>query len=210
MDEEQDYRRGRGTFAELERIRGVVALEASPGALEDRRRRPGGAIAACVLRRDFKAGRVSKNIFVVLVVVDAQLLAMARVDALLIDVKHRDIEFLEYDGLARLGIDEIEIEMRRAVVSHVDLAEQLPDALILFEVVRDEVFAAVLHRNDQVDRPAFFGRRHIRVAEDGFVVEIGPNSTEVVRSDLGAFDEQIEVRTVARLPQVVDSRRRLV
>lgn len=207
---EDDARWRRGTLTELQWVRGVVALEAGLGRLEDGRRGPEGPVAARLRGRNEKAGRVSKNILVVLVVVDAQLLAMARVDALLIDVEHRDVEFLEHDGRARLGVDEGEIEMRRAVVSHVDLAEELPDALILFEVVRDEVFAALLHRNDQVDRPAFFGRRHIRVAEDRFVVEIGPNSTEVVRSDLGAFDEQIEVRTVARLPQVVDPRRRLV
>ena len=75
---------------------------------------------------DLERRRCRDDVGVELVRVDADLLLVAVVLALLVDVEERHVELVEHRGRTVGGVDEREAQERRAVVAHVDLAEELP------------------------------------------------------------------------------------
>jgi len=64
-----------------------------------------------------------EDVLVVLVGVDAELLPVPVLGALLVDVEDREVELPELDGGARLRVHEAELEVRGRGVPHVDLPE---------------------------------------------------------------------------------------
>ena len=78
-------------------------------------------------------------------------------------------------------------------------------ALIFVVVVGDKVFGPVDDGDDQVDALPILGR-HVSVAEDGLVVEIGPRAAEIVCRQRGALEQDFVVGARAGVPEV---RRRL-